>query len=163
MLQESELLVTIAQVAIGLAGFSGVAGVIGERTGSTVPAVQGALLRLMIESSLLAAGFSLLPIVLFHVGCAPELLWRLAAAISLLAFTAQFGLAMRRGLRIIRAGAGQPRAWGAAVTLIAVAVMLLLGAATLGFASSSFYVAALFLQVVLSGGSFVRFFAFLVN
>ena len=154
---------TTAQVAIGLAGFSGVAGALGERIGSAIPAVQGALLRNMIEISLLAAGFSLLPVVLSHVGCAPEVLWRLAAGINLIAFVTQFGLTLRRAARIMRPGAPRPLAWGALVVSIAAIVVLFLGASALGFAPSSFYVAALFLQLVLSGSSFVRFFAFLTS
>jgi hypothetical protein len=162
-LQESELLVTIAQVAIGLAGFSGVAGVLGERRGSAQPAVQGALLRGMIEASLLAAGSSLLPIVLLHTSFSPEVLWRLAAGITLAAFSAQVAFAFHRAARIIRSDAPMPPAWRgymfAGVTFIAFS----LAASALGFSPSSFYIAALFLQLVFSGSLFIRFFAFLTS
>jgi hypothetical protein len=163
-LQESELLVTASQVAIGLAGFSGVAGVLGDRIGRAIPAVQGALLRTMIETSLLAAGFSLLPIVLLHVGCGPQGLWRLSAGINLVAFSAQFGLTLRRGMRIIRSGAPRPSmAWGVFVVSVAASIVVLLGASALGFSPSSTYVGAIFLQLALSGSTFVRFFALLTS
>ena len=155
---------TTAHVAVGLAGFSGVAGVLGERRGSADPAVQGALLRTMIETSLLAAGFSLLPIVLAHVGCDPEVLWRLSATINLVAFAAQFGLMVARGTRIVRSGVPRPPlAWGALLFAFATFIVISLAASALGYSSSSFYIAALFLQLVLSGSSFVRFFAFLTS
>ena len=163
-MQESELLVTTAQVAVGLAGFSGVAGVLGERRGSTASAVQGALLRNMIETSLSAAGFSLLPIVLSHIGFASEVVWRLAAGINLVAFVAQLGLTVRRGMRIIAASGGSvPRAWVAFVFAFATFIVVSLAVSTLGFSSAPLYVGALFLQLVLSGSMFVRFFALLTS
>jgi hypothetical protein len=140
-----------------------VAGVLGDRTGAAIPAVQGALLRGMIETSLLAAGVSLLPIVLAHVGCTPESLWRLAAGINFVAFATQFGFMLLRAARILRSGASRPLAWGIFVFSIVTIVFLLLGASILGFAPSSLYIAALFFQLVLSGSAFVRFFAFLTG
>jgi len=163
-LQESELLVTTAQVAIGLAGFSGVAGVLGARPGSASPEFQGARLRLMIETSLLAAGFSLLPMVLELLGFEPRALWRIASGMNLLAFAPQFALSFRRSTAIIRvSGEPTPKAWGAVTTLIAVLTVALLAASALGFASSRLYVAAIFLQLVLGGIAFHRFFAALAG
>jgi hypothetical protein len=163
-LQDSEFLVNTAQVAIGLAGFSGVAGVLGARPGSASPEFQGARLRLMIETSLLAAGFSLLPIVLEHLGFEPRTLWRVASGMNLLAFAPQFTLALRRSTAIIRAsGEPTPRAWGAVTTLIAMLTVALLAASALGFGSSSLYIAAIFLQLVLAGIAFHRFFAALAG
>ncbi len=163
-MQESELLVTTAQVAIGLAGFSGVAGVLGERRGPVGPAVQGALLRAMIEISLLAAAFSLLPIVLSHAHLGAEALWRLSAGINLAAFATQFGFMVRRATRIIRSGGqGFPRPWGVFVFTLAAFVVASLAASALGFSSASLYISALFAQLVFSGASFVRFIAFLTS
>jgi len=161
--QESEFLVTTAQVAIGLAGFSGVAGVLGERRGSARPEVQGALLRNMIETSLLAAGFSLLPIALFDIGMNTQLLWRWSAAANLVAFVAQFALTLRRGTRIIRSGAPRPRVWGGLVFALAVGIVFCLGLSATGIDSAALFIIALSLQLVLSGGSFARFFAFLTS
>lgn len=118
----------------------------------------------MIEISLLAAAFSLLPIVLSHTRFGAEVLWRLSAGINLVAFATQFGFAARRAARIVRSG-GQafPRAWGALVLTLVALVVASLAASALGFSSSSLYIAALFLQLVYSGASFVRFIAFLTS
>jgi hypothetical protein len=118
----------------------------------------------MIEISLLAAGCSLLPIVLAHAGCSPVTVWRISAGINLIMFSAQFGLTFRRGVRIIRSGQGKPSwLWGAFAISVAASVVVLLGASALGFSPSSMYVGAIFLQLVLSGSTFVRFFALLTN
>jgi hypothetical protein len=78
-LRDLELLVGTAQIAVGLAGFTGVASVLGRRGDAAHDRAQPERLRGMIETALLVAAASLLPIVVERAGAAEPLAWRLSA------------------------------------------------------------------------------------
>jgi hypothetical protein len=83
---------TIAQIAIGLTGFTGVVVSFAAQPDRWTP-VDRARLQLMLASSIGVLFLALLPLALIALGLAPTLVWRLASAALLivsLAITASF-------------------------------------------------------------------------
>ena len=98
-----EALSTIAEVALGLAGFSGVAVVLGRRPGAFTPGEAGRLVLLLL-ASLGAMFLALLPLGLAPLDLSPELLWRIASTV-LLAFCLGYGQIGETHVRLVRSDA----------------------------------------------------------
>lgn len=77
MIDPSETLLTIAEIAIAVVGFAGIAFVL--RVGSPKP-INLFRLQLMVESSVLAVTFSFLPILLLSTALSGERVWALSSA-----------------------------------------------------------------------------------
>ena len=58
---EQDLLLTIAEVSVGLAGFSAIVGLLGHRSGRSDIKVDALRLQVMLEMSLLVAAGAFLP------------------------------------------------------------------------------------------------------
>jgi len=83
---ESDVLLTIAEVAVAFAGFASLVGVLGQRTSADDPRVIGVRMRGMLLSSLMVVTFSLFPILLAGYGASPDVLW-MGSSLALLAVT----------------------------------------------------------------------------
>ncbi len=83
---ETEILLTIAEVATAFAGFASLVGVLGQQSSRADPRVLGTRMRAMILFSLLAVAFSLLPFILHRYGLAESLVWRLASGLFAVGF-----------------------------------------------------------------------------
>jgi len=59
--QENDLLLTIAEVAVAFVGFSSLVSLLGRRTSRDDPRLDAIRMRGLIESSLLVVAFSLTP------------------------------------------------------------------------------------------------------
>jgi hypothetical protein len=153
--EQRDLLVTAAQVAVGLAGFTGVASALGNRATDTD--VQRLRLMGLLSYSLLAAAFSVLPLVLSAMSIGETFLWQIASAIYLAVSLSRLLPAWRRALPVARASQGS---WYLVPSLlVAPNVFLFLG--VFGFATPSpisCYVLAVYLHLVLSGLLFLRYF-----
>jgi hypothetical protein len=160
MLQHNDLLMAIAQVSATFAGFSGIIGVF-RRASSLSELEIGALqVRAVVEISVLATGFALLPFVPYGFGASPALTWRLCSAIAGSAFLGSFVGAMRRA----RASTGalpiatDPLLVGVGLTVIATSEILLwlnaFGVAS--SAAATFYVVALLVLLAHAGFMFIR-------
>jgi hypothetical protein len=163
--QGEELLLTFAEVAVGLAGFTGLAGVLSGGPESRQRSMQTSLLASMLETSLMAAAFSLLPLLLLQGEWREAIVWRAASGLYLVAFGAAFAHGVRRSYRITRALGRLPTSpvW-VEVMALGLGVIGLLALAALGWPlrSAAFaYAGALFLQLVLSGLFFYQFFLML--
>ena len=73
---ESDILLTIAEVAVAFAGFSSLVGILGQRSSLDDPRVLGVRMRTMLLSSLIVVGFALLPLVMVRYGATAEVVWR---------------------------------------------------------------------------------------
>jgi hypothetical protein len=121
-MQSSELLQTIAGVAVALTGFSGVVVVLGPRAGGQWSGEDLLQLRTLVEPSLLALFGSLLPGVIELAVTSEPLTWRLAngalwvlGVVSLVAFLKRSRLARTTvGQRVL-----------VAVTLVGLGAILL--------------------------------------
>ncbi len=86
---ESDVLLTIAEVAIAFAGFSSLVGILGQRSSLDDPRVLGTRMRGMLLSSLIVTAFAILPGALGRYAAAPELVWRWSS-LGLLAASAMY-------------------------------------------------------------------------
>jgi len=81
VLSISENLGLVAQLAIGLAGFSGLVAIVGRRAGRDAPEVDAARLRAALEFSLLTTAFALLPSLPVEAGMRDSEALRLSSGI----------------------------------------------------------------------------------
>jgi hypothetical protein len=86
---ESEVLLTIAEVAVAFAGFASLVGILGQGTSADDPRVIGVRMRGMLLSSLMVVAFSIFPILLARYGAGLEVIWK-ASSVVLLAATASY-------------------------------------------------------------------------
>lgn len=84
-MEESDLLLTIAEVAVAFAGFAGLVGILGQRSSHDDPRVLASRMRGMIFFSLIAVAFSLAPPLLHRWGLEDETVWRVASLLFALA------------------------------------------------------------------------------
>ncbi len=100
-MSESDVLLTIAEVAVAFAGFASLVGVLGQRSSADDPRVIGLRMRAMLLSSLMVVAFSIFPIILTRYGASPDLTWR-TSSLALFAVMACYYVwfwAILRGLR----------------------------------------------------------------
>jgi len=80
-LDQAENLRAIAEVAIALAGFTGVVIVLGQRSAGSWSAAERSTIRVLLESSLGAVFFALFPAIIVSSFPAPITAWRLSAGL----------------------------------------------------------------------------------
>jgi hypothetical protein len=96
----SDALQTFAQLGVALAGFTGVAIVLGGRAAGSWDYVERGQLRQLLESSLAVVLLSMLPLVLEHFAWTEQTLWRVsngAACLAGIALGASYWIWYRRG------------------------------------------------------------------
>ena len=76
-MQNSELLLTFAEIAMAFAGFASLVGILGR----TSEAIDASRFLGMVRTSLLVTGFSLLPAVAISAGTPSASAWRLSGAL----------------------------------------------------------------------------------
>lgn len=74
-MEGSDFLLTCAEVAVALAGFSALVVALGRRGADDLAVQYRGLVGSLIERSLVAVFLSFLPILLFGLGVSPRLLW----------------------------------------------------------------------------------------
>lgn len=131
--QGSDVLLTIAEVAVAFAGFASVVVLFQHREPSNWPPAIVVRLRTMIEGSLAALFSALLPFVLHHLGLAGQSLWATSSLALALAYVAFFNLVWRRSRRLL-ASRELSRSFTVTVGIISMLVLvaLLLNAANVG-------------------------------
>lgn len=77
---EQDLLLTIAEVSVGLAGFSAIVGLLGHRSGRSDIKVDALRLQVMLEMSLLVAAGAFLPVLVSLFDFEVWITWRVSAA-----------------------------------------------------------------------------------
>lgn len=80
-MDQADNLRTIAEVAIALAGFTGVVLVLGQRSVGTWSAAETSAIRVLLESSIGAAFFALFPAIVVSSFSDPIGGWRLSAGL----------------------------------------------------------------------------------
>lgn len=164
-MHDADFLFIVAELAIALAGFSGLVTVIAHRQDRSPGEVALGFqqLRAVLVISLPAAAFALLPSLLERMGAAPDIAWRVSAALFLVVSVGVMGTAVPSVFRAY-AGAGRrvPLTVWLSTVLIAVMWLILLLCA-LGCVPTSAYLAALFITLYLAGVAFVRVFAALAK
>ena len=116
------LLTTVTQVAVTLATLSGVAGVLGPRSGSALDEATRVLLRDVAGVGLGVALFSFLPLVFVQATSDDELTWRIFSGIAATYWITTAVLAARtmRSLRLMEQGTSKLVLLAPASTLVGV-------------------------------------------
>jgi hypothetical protein len=160
LLQNSELLLTIAEIAVAFTGFASLVSVLASKSTTEHPVLQSVRFRGMVNMSLIVVAFSLFPFVPLHLGLSPALSWRISSAVFLLVgLTSTINGA--RHAAIARAAVGAIKGGTVRVTILFSGItvaLVLLGANTLGFtAAAAFgvYTTALLLFLFGSGLAFM--------
>lgn len=157
----TEALVGIAQVSIVFAGFAGISVVLSRRLPEQWSYTEGVRMACMIESSLHAAFFSLLPIVFIAFGFSISTTISAAGllfAVAMLVHMVTQGLRMKRAYQLDSEDR-LPLAFRASMALIGVAVLLALVLSSFDIAfHESFgpYFAGLLFHLLFSSLMFMR-------
>ena len=153
-----DALSTIAEIALGLAGFSGVVVVLGRQPGAFSKVESGRLVLLLV-SSIGAMFLALLPLALAPLELSASLLWRVSAG-TFIAFCLGYGLIGRSRVRIVRAHAPEIYSFGVSVfnyatvgTAVILQLVVLARPADLG---PGFYVLGLIGLLLTATVQFVR-------
>ncbi len=87
-MQDSDLLLTIAEVAVAFAGFASLVSILGHRSAQDDFYVSSVRMRAMVLYSLLVVAFALIPFVFNRYGLRDEALWRVSSALFAIAVVA---------------------------------------------------------------------------
>ncbi len=80
VLQNADLLQTIAEVAVAFVGFASLAGIVGSRQSAPTSEVQAGRLRGMVQSGLVVIAFCFVPFIFDRFGVPEQLVWRFSSA-----------------------------------------------------------------------------------
>lgn len=78
-MEHRDTLLTLAEIAVALAGFTGIVGALGRRGADASREISWLRLRAMLEVSLRNAAFALLPIPFLGVASSETAIWRIAS------------------------------------------------------------------------------------
>jgi hypothetical protein len=161
MVQHTELLSTLAEVSIVFAGFTGVVGMLGLRTDD--PGYQGQRFQIgaMIGYSLIAALFSIVPLILSAVGLSDAAAWRLSSVGLLAAMLGWTALGISRSRNLKRSGYRPVRMIQVIMRTTTAFILLILLANAVGFLglhAGGAYVACVFIPLVYAAVFFLRAF-----
>jgi hypothetical protein len=160
-LQNIDLLLTIAEVAVAFMGFASLVSILGQRSSRDSAVVQAARLRGLITSSLVVVAFAFFPFVPHLFGSSQLAVWRISSAVLVVAGAGIAGVAFGNIGRVRRAGPIPPGfAWRGVVIgmILMVAEALLLGNALGAFpvSAAAIYIVSLLLLLGLAGFMFAN-------
>lgn len=150
-MQHGDTLLSIAEIAVALAGFTSLVTVLGSRQDRASRARDRSRLQVMLELGLRNAAFAVIPLPFLEAGASEPALWRIMSGFYLLAMAGHVVLQNRRGQGLALWGASSLR-----VSLVAVATISAVASAANvlgvhGSSSFSLYVASLVLGLVFAG------------
>ena len=157
-MQGSDVLLTIAELAVAFAGFSSIVVVFQHRDPAQWSPAISMRLRAMIEGSLGALYAALLPFALEGLGMQGVVLWRAASAGAFLALAIQGAVLFRRARALLPQGElKRGFTFGtAAVNLLVMALLLANSAGALGPPGYGPYVVAVIWGLVVASLVFLR-------
>lgn len=154
----ADLLIGLGEVAVTVAGFSGIVAVLGVRSVAQLSLVARARLVNLLVTSLAAAFLSFLPVALQLFDLRPALVWRISSC-GLAAFCAVF--VTLRAVNVRRLGLGAPdgpRIWVAWTFVVALGFAVLAQAANVaglvGGPSGGPYVLGILALLLIAGLQF---------
>lgn len=155
-----DALFTVAEVAIALAGFSGVVAVLGQRSSGEWSAPDWLRFAMLLAFSFGAVLFSLLPTLVLALGASEPAAWGISSVLLVVFFVSGWGLVVRRVTALGEVAAEQfPQRIGLTVAALSlpVLVMLVLNALSVGFSREfgPFFLGVLWL-LSLAGFQFYR-------
>lgn len=159
-MQETDTLLSLAEIAAAFAGFAALVSVLGRRDDRPAEAVHDLLrLRLVISSGVAGVAAALIPVSLAGFGLEAEIAWR-AAALAFLLFDNGIIVSFVRAYKPVE-GDFEPDHSAVGVALgLEIVEQLCLVAVLLGLAADragSLYVTALVANICQAGFIFMRF------
>ena len=154
---ESDILLTVAELAVAFAGFASLAGILGQRRSSDSVNVNTVRLQAMLESALVVFVFALLPFLPELFGFSETAAFRIAA-VGFVTINLIRLVAFARGFSKFREG-GIIMKWTVVVVSMQVTSILALLAVSIdvvGEHTAAAYILALFLILFASGVFFLR-------
>lgn len=125
-LEETDILLTVAEIGVALAGFASLAAVVGRRYKNVDPVVNAMRLRGLLDAGLSTMLLALIAVLLLQIGKESIWVWRVSSAAGLFFVIPIGGAALRREkLRRHLPGYRRP---------VAAVMFLFVGLAALGFA-----------------------------
>lgn len=80
-MEPTDVLLTIAELAIAFAGFSGIVATLGRRDGGAIFPEDRVRISVLLGASLSTTAFALLPFALWEIAGSPERVWRIVSAL----------------------------------------------------------------------------------
>lgn len=157
---EEDLLYTLAEVAIAVAGFSGIVTALSSRDGRSAEqaALDFQILQGVLMASLLVVGFSVLPGALVHMGVSVRAAWRVSSSIFFLVAGAYYAWSVPRHVAAyLSADLRVPWSLKFHIALTA-AALLALAASAMSFLPQYAHIAGLLAYLYMAAYSFVRVF-----
>jgi hypothetical protein len=156
---DKDILFTFAELAVALAGFSAIIGVLSRRSESTNLKANALRLQIMLETCFMVAVAALIPALFDKFRLDPAMIWRVSSA-AFLCIAIPFEFVARNRTK------GMPKmtltklnvntinwALSLGADLVLIAIVLNLVAAW----SEAFYIVALFAQLAVAGILFIQF------
>lgn len=160
MLENTDTLLSMAEIAAAFAGFAALVSVLSRAGTRSAQAIHDLLrLRLVISSSVTGVAAALIPVGLAGYGLSSDLVWRLAA-LSFLVFGNGIIIAFVQSYRPVQGSFPPDTLAVTVVSSIELVEQLSLFIVALGFApgnASALYVTALIANICQAGFIFVRF------
>ena len=156
---DKDVLFVLAELAVALAGFSAVIGVLSSRRESTDLKVNALRLQVMLETCFMVAAAALIPIILDKFGVNHNLLWRAASA-AFLCIAIPFEIVARNrtkdmpNMTLTKINVNTIN-WALSIGADLILLAILLNA--VGTWTDAFYIVALFGQLTLAGILFIQF------
>ncbi len=151
-MEHSDTLLTIAELAVALAGFASLVSVIGGRRNETLRVVASLRLRLMLEVALRNAAFAVLPLPFLQLAPSDPMVWRISSGLYIAMTLGHFFLRLRH-----KSPPGQ--SWHRVSTGILLSITVAVGLANVfgmgGSNAFSLYLANLLLGLGAAGLSFI--------
>ncbi len=156
---DRDVLFTVAEIAVALAGFSAIIGVLSTRKSSGDLRVNSLRLQVMLETCFMVAAAALIPVVLEQFDLAAPVLWQVASAAFLCVVIPYEFVARKRtkgmpDMTLTKMNVNTVN-WALSIgaDLVLIAILLSL----VGAYSEALYLVVLLLQLTLAGTLFVQF------
>ena len=163
-MEDADLLLTVAEIAVAFAGFSGLVTILGQRSSRVPHQLVEHTLRAMILTSLLAVSFSLFPFLPYRLGASPDVTWRISAGAFAVALVIYVYHTASRRVALARSGVAGVMSGGIRFgAILAISAIFALFAVASGIAGMGFYLFALFVVLYVSGSLFFTVFVSLLT
>jgi hypothetical protein len=100
-MDETEILLTVAEIGVALAGFASLAAILGRRYKHTDPMVNAIRLRGLLDAGLSTMLLALIGVMMLKIGGLSDWVWQAAASVGLL-FVSTIGTAAFRREKLRR-------------------------------------------------------------
>ena len=154
---ETDILLTVAEVAVAFAGFASLVSILGRGTADADPRVLSLRMRAMLLTSLLVVGFSFVPVIFDGYGASRDTAW-IGSSLLLLIANGVYYWWLQQAIQTLGRAGLTPSVFQRRIiiptllsTLIAVSVLMLVNLAA---AVPAVYLTALVLLLFQSGFAF---------